>query len=171
MSDPQHLPPPASAPPVAPYSGPYAAPYLPPVHPQYASAVAPPARSSNALGIVAVIVAGVAAMTPIPAALAAFRIGAGTAAQLVDLPPTSGFDLSILTPVRDWVLLGELSWWIGTALGIWALVQGIVAVVRDRGRVAGIVAVVVAVLAPIIFAAATVLALSAGLGAGVGTGV
>ena len=187
MSDPQHpvrpaSPPPASqpppshpaapsAPPVAPYSGPYAAPYLPPVHPQYASAVAPPARTSNALGIVAVIVAGVAAMTPIPAAVAAFRIGAGTGAQLVDRPPASDFDLSILTPVRDWVLLGELSFWIGTVLGVWALVQGIVAIVRNRGRIAGIVAAVIAVLAPIVFAVATVLALSAGMGAGVDTGV
>ena len=178
MSDPQHPvtpashpPPSRSAPPVAPYSGPHAAPYLPPVHPQYASAVAPPARPSNAIGIVAVIVAGLAAITPIPAALAAFRIGAVTGAQLVDLPPTSNFDLTILTPVRDWVLLGELSFWIGTALGIWALVQGIVAMARNRGRVAGIVAVVIAVLAPIVFVASTVLALSAGMGAGVDTGV
>lgn len=166
--------PPASqpaAPPVAPYSGPYVAPHLPPVHPQYASAVAPPARSSSAIGIVAVIVAGVAAMTPIPAAVAAFRIGAGAGARLVDPAPASGFDLSILTPVRDWVLLAELSFWIGTVLGIWAVVQGIVAIVRDRGRIAGIVAVVIAVLAAVVFAVATVFALSAGMGAGIDTGV
>src|SRR5690606_20309150 len=83
VSDPQHPVPPAphptaphptaphpTAPPVAPYSGPYAAPYLPPVHPQYAASVAPPERRSNTLGIVAVIAAGLAAITPILAALA-----------------------------------------------------------------------------------------------------
>lgn len=179
MSDPQHPVPPAphppgpppTAPPVAPYSGPYAAPYLAPVHPQYASAVAPPARASNMLGIVAVIVAGLAAITPILAAVAAFRIGADTGARLVDRPPASEFDLSILSPVRDWVLVGELSFWIGTVLGIWAIVQGIVAIARNRGRAPGVVAVVVAVLAPIVFAVATVLALGAGIEAGGFTGV
>lgn len=117
------------------------------------------------------IVAGLAAITPILAAVAAFRIGAGTGARLVDRPPASEFDLSILSPVRDWVLVGELSFWIGTVLGIWAIVQGIVAIARNRGRAPGVVAVVVAVLAPIVFAVATVLALGAGIEAGGFTGV
>jgi hypothetical protein len=158
-----HPPSAATAPPVAPYSGPYAAPYVAPVHPQYAAAITSPARRSNTLGIVAVIAAGLAALTPITAALAAARIGAGTAAQLAGLPLRSDLDLHILTPVRDWVLLGELSFWAGTALGIWALVQGIVAIARKRGRVAGVVAVVVAVLAPVVFALAAFLAFSAGV--------
>ncbi|MFZ7087317.1 DUF4064 domain-containing protein [Curtobacterium sp. RRHDQ10] len=40
---------------------------------------------------------------------------------------------------------------IGTLFGIWAIVQGIIAAVKARGRAAGIVAIVLAVLGPIAF--------------------
>jgi len=40
---------------------------------------------------------------------------------------------------------------IGTGFGIWAIVQGIIAAVRNRGRALGIVAIVLAVVAPIVF--------------------
>lgn len=45
------------------------------------------------------------------------------------------------------VLLGG----IGTAFGIWAIIQGIIAAVKGRGRLAGIIAIVLAVLGPIAF--------------------
>lgn len=45
------------------------------------------------------------------------------------------------------VLLGG----IGTAFGIWAIIQGIIAAVKGKGRLAGIIAIVLAVLGPIAF--------------------
>ena len=46
------------------------------------------------------------------------------------------------------VLIAEIAVWAGSALGIWALVQGVIAVVRRRGRGAGIAAIAISVLAP-----------------------
>lgn len=155
------------APAVPPYSGPYAAPYVAPVHPQYAAVLTPAApRRSAALGIVALIAAGLAALTPVVAAIAAFQIGLGAGKGVASRPVTATWDWSILTPVRDWVLLGEASFWVGTALGVWAIVQGIIAIVRRSGRIAGIVAVVIAMLAPIVFGLATWISLAGGLEAG-----
>ena len=39
---------------------------------------------------------------------------------------------------------------LGTLVGIWALVQGIVAVATDRGRSVGVIAIVLAALAPVL---------------------
>jgi hypothetical protein len=39
---------------------------------------------------------------------------------------------------------------IGSVLGLWALIQGIVAAARNRGRAFGVLAIVFAVLAPIL---------------------
>jgi len=39
---------------------------------------------------------------------------------------------------------------IGTVLGLWALVQGIIAIVTKRGRAFGVVAVILAVLGPVV---------------------
>jgi hypothetical protein len=80
------------------------------------------------------------------------------------------FDWSILTPVRDWVLMGEIAFWAGTAIGIWALVQGIVAIATRRGRGAGIAAVVIAAVGPLIFGAVVQGFLTAGFAAGSGIG-
>ena len=72
--------------------------------------------------------------------------------------------------MRDQVLLGEIAFWLGTLLGTWALVQGMVALSRRRGRGYGIAAVVVAVLAPAVFAVVTWIALVAGLASGASLG-
>lgn len=146
---------------------PYAAPYTAPVDPRFGAVLAsPPARRSPTLGIVAVIVSGLAALTVVVAAIAAFQIGLGSGAEIAMRPNAATWDMSLLTPVREWVLAGEMSFWIGTALGLWALVQGIVAIVTRRGRPAGIVAVIVAIIAPIFFGFAVWLSLVAGIGAG-----
>jgi hypothetical protein len=158
---------------VAPYAGPYAAtapyaaPYTAPVSPQYGAALtAPPARRSPLLGVIALIAAGIACLTPLVAAGAAIPIGVGLGKVVALGPDTADWDWSILTPVRDWVLAGELSFWIGTALGLWALIQGIVAIVSRRGRIAAIVAVALAVIAPVVFGVAVWLSLAAGIAAG-----
>ena len=102
--------------------------------------------------------------------IAAYGIGIGTGRSIALQPMDVDFDWSILTPVRDWVLLGEIAFWAGTILGTWALVQGIVAIVTDRGRAAGIAAVVIAVFAPIAFVIAVNVFLGVGFAAGSGVG-
>jgi hypothetical protein len=132
---------------------------------------AAPARRGRGLGRTALVLALVAVIgAGIAGAIAGFRIGVGAGARLAYLPAEGGWNWSILTPVRDWVLLGEVSFWIGTVLGVWALVQGIVATVAGRGRALGIAAIVVAALGPFVFGGVVQGFLSAGLAAGTGIG-
>lgn len=173
MSDAQpprgHPGPPPPVPPyrpAAPASAPYTAPYIHAQHPQYARAVTYSAPPSRTLGIVALVLALTALIvTPLVAAVAAFRIGVGTGAQLGSSTGTA-FDWSILSPVRDWALLGEIAFWAGTVLGTWALIQGIVAIVKRQGRGRGIAAVVIAVVAPAVFAFVAWISLVMGLASG-----
>lgn len=131
----------------------------------------PPVRRSSVLGVVALVLSLVATLgAGLLGAIAAFNIGVGAGRGLANLPSDGSFDWSILTPVRDWVLLGEVSFWIGTALGVWALAQGIVATVTARGRAAGIAAIVVAGIGPIVFGVVVQGMLSAGLAAGSSVG-
>ena len=104
------------------------------------------------------------------AALASFNIGLGTGREIAMRALDADFDWSILSPVRDWVLLGEVSFWAGTVLGITALVLGIVAIVTRRGRGTGIAAVVIAALGPVAFGAVVQGFLTAGFAAGSGVG-
>jgi hypothetical protein len=78
--------------------------------------------------------------------------GIGSSTDLASLESrVAADDLSILTPVRDLVLWVEITTWTATALGIWALVQGIVAIARRRGRGPGIAAVVIAAIGPFVY--------------------
>ena len=120
--------------------------------------------SSDLIALVATVGASISG------AIASYRIGLGAGREITARTFDADFDWSILTPVRDWVLLGEVSFWAGTALGVWALVQGIVAIVTARGRGAGIAAVIVAALGPIAFGAVVQGFLTAGLAAGTGMG-
>jgi hypothetical protein len=120
-------------------------------------------QRSSTLGVIA-LVASLAAtvLTPIVAIIAAVSIGAGLGGQTLLSDEWTSGDLSILSPVREWVLVGELAFWAGTLLGIWAIVQGIVAIVRRAGRAQGIVAVVLAAVGPVVFAVAVQLSLTFG---------
>lgn len=113
----------------------------------------PPARpSSSTLGVVALVVALVATVVAsLVGALAAVQIGPVLGPMMRVVEVGGSPDLRFLTPVRSWVLLAEIAFWVGTALGIWALVQGIVAIVRRSGTGFGIAAVIVAVLGPVVF--------------------
>ncbi|TQJ31652.1 hypothetical protein [Microbacterium sp. SLBN-146] len=167
MSDPS-TPRPSYAPPagyVAPtgFPAPYATPGVPSPAASPFAAPAPP--RSSMLGVVALL-ASVAAtvLSPIIATVAAVGIGAGLGRQNLSLDEWTGGDLSVLSPVRDWVLLGEVAFWAGTLLGVWALVQGIVAITRRAGRVQGIIAVVLAAIGPVVFAIAVQVSLTLGYG-------
>ncbi len=71
---------------------------------------------------------------------------------------------------RDWVLLAESAFWVGTALGVWALAQGIIAMVKGRGRGLAIAAVAIAVIGPIAFFVVLQVFLAAGYAAGSSVG-
>lgn len=172
MSDPQH--PPYVAPPA-----PYAAPYAAPQHPQFAQYVAEPpaAPRGRAVGVVALVLALVALIvTPIVGAVSAFAVGAAygtgmngafTAADA----DTAEIDWSLLSPARDALLWGEIAFWAGTALGVWAIAQGIVAIVKRRGRGPGIAAVAAAAVAFFVFGIAAFMAFVGGLTTTVPLGV
>jgi len=123
-----------------------------------------PGRVALLLSLLATAGAGLVA------AIASFNIGLGAGREVASGPFDAGFDWSFLTPVREWVLMGEIAFWAGTVLGIWALVQGIVAIATRRGRGAGIAAVVIAAVGPFVFAAVVQGFLTAGLAAGTGIG-
>lgn len=155
-----YTPPPGYAPPTG---------YLPPTGFAPGSGWAPsppkPARGA-ALGLTAFLVSlGAAVLAPAAGAIGGYFIGAGTGERLMAGTLGTNFDWSLLSPVRDWVLLAEIGFWAGTALGIWAIVQGIVAIARRAGRGWGIAAVVVAALGPIIFGLTLQALIVAGLAA------
>jgi hypothetical protein len=58
---------------------------------------------------------------------------------------------------------GLVQGFLGTALGIWALVQGIVAVATRRGRAYGVVAIVLAGLGPLVTLGVTLLTVAVNL--------
>ena len=148
--------------------------YAPPPQgygPYVPSAAAPPVRRGAGLGVVAFVLAVVAALgATVVGCLAGFNIGLGTGREIALRPMDIDFDWSILTPVREWVLWGEIAFWAGTVLGTWALVQGIIAIVKDRGRGWGVAAVVIAVIGPIAFAVGVQGFLAAGFASGASIG-
>ena len=134
--------------------------------PAYGGPLPTPARVRTT-GIVALAVGLLALVgSTLVVSVAAFQIGLGAGRGLASRPLSADFDWSILSPVRTWVLVGEISFWAGTVLGLWALIQGVIAIVTDRGRGAGIAAVALAAAAPIVFALALNLFLDMGLAAG-----
>ncbi|MCW3491824.1 hypothetical protein [Microbacterium sp. SSM24] len=131
----------------------------------YGQAAARPTR--RGLGVVALVVAVIATVgAALVAAVAAFSIGLGTGREIALMPSGSDFEWAVLTPVRDSVLLAEVAFWVGTALGLWALVQGVIALVKDRGRGFAIAAVVIAALGPVVFFVVLQGFLTAGYAAG-----
>ncbi len=190
MTDPQ-LPPPSGAEPFAPPAPPVAPPYATtPNAPAAAYPAAPPGayqvpvggyaspagtytapdttvRPSGLFGTIALVLSLLAAVVaPIIAGIAAFEIGRVLPQGVTT---STAEDLSVLSPARDQVLWAELSFWIGTILGITAIVLGIIAIAKRRGRGTGIAAVVVAVLGAVIFFIVLVGALAAGSATGFAT--
>lgn len=165
MSLPPPPPPPPPAPPADP--APFAAPYAPPRHPQFGASLEAATAPRRALGVVAMCLGLAAALLPwIVVTVAAFQIGLGAGKGIAELPVQTQPDLSLLSGVRDWVLLAEVAFWAGTVLGVWALVQGIVAIVQQRGRTAGILAIVAAALGAVLYAVAAAGGITAGMSAG-----
>jgi len=121
-------------------------------------------RPSAVLGVVALVLSLVAAVVPaILVGISAFEIGRVLPQGVTT---TTSDDLSLLSPARDQVLWAELSFWLGTILGIAAIVLGIIAIAKKKDRGAGIAALVVAVVGVVLFFIVLVTALAAGSTAG-----
>jgi hypothetical protein len=132
--------------------------------PSYATA---PAARGRAIGLVALILALVAVVgSSVVGAIAGTSAGLALGPDLVYAPLDYSNDLSVFSPVRGWVLLGEVAFWVGTVLGTWALIQGIIAAVKGRGRATGIAAIVIATIGPLVFFTVTWGALAVGIAAG-----
>lgn len=129
-----------------------------------------PARSA-ALGLTAFLLSmGAAVLAPAAAGIGGYAIGAGTGERLMAGTLGTDFDWSLLSPVREWVLLVEVGFWAGTVVGVWAIVQGIIAIARRAGRGWGIAAVVCAAVGPVIFGLTLQAVIVAGLAASASTG-
>lgn len=124
----------------------------------------PPAEHhGRPLGVWALVLALVAAVLASAAAgFLAFRIARGAGPAVLDADPAT-IDWRVLSPVRDLVLAGEITFWAATVLGVAAVVLGIVATVRRAGRGRGIAAIVIGVLGPLVFGVFVVVALIAGV--------
>ncbi|WP_309102430.1 hypothetical protein [Microbacterium sp.] len=117
------------------------------------------------VGILALILALAAAvLTPVVGGLTAYEIGRRIPAALTYVSDVDS--LGFLSPARDQVLWAEVSFWVGTLLGVAAIILGIVAIRQRQGRGQGIAALVVAVIAPMIFFVVLGIALSAGAATG-----
>lgn len=149
MSDP--LVPPVPPVPQAPPPGAYRVPVGGFQTPVGGYVVPPPVPPSRALGAAALVASLLAAVvTPLIAGVLALRIGLVVAVD--DLVGEAGdLVVSALSPARTETLWAEIVFWLGTALGLFALVAGIIAVARRRGRGMGIAAIVIAALGPAIF--------------------
>lgn len=166
MSEPFVPPPVPPAPPLTqpPPPGAYRVPvggYQAPVGGYSAPPATAPSRATGALSLAAALIAAV--VTPIVAGLLALQIGLVVSAN--DLISEAGdVEIAALSPVRTETLWAEIMFWLGTALGLFALLGGIIAVARKRGRGMGIAAIVVAALGPALFFLAVMLMYGIGNG-------
>lgn len=112
------------------------------------SAQRPPTRRPGGIALVAALLAAIAA--PVAAGLLALRIGTIAPLERV-FSPTGAIIWTALSSARTEVLWVEILFWTATALGILAIVLGIVAAARGRGRGLGITAVILAVIGPVGF--------------------
>lgn len=145
--------------------GPYGSPWPATPHPAPA-APATSAPRTKSLGLIALLIAaGGIGLAVILAGIAGARIGEPFLMAAENSGPDGALDLAYFSGVRGWVLLGEVAFWLGTITGIWALVQGIIALVQGRGRGAAIGAVIIAILGPALFFVVLVLAMALGYAA------
>lgn len=113
----------------------------------YGSAPIAPAQSKK-LGFVAMVLGlGVFVGSILASVLMGFA-----AAQFAVLGP-NGFNVNLRldspNPVESTLaVLAFVHVFVGTALGLWAITQGIVAIATRRGRAFGVIAIVAAFLAP-----------------------
>lgn len=163
MSDPS-IPPPVPPVPQAPPPGAYRVPvggYQAPVGGYALPSPLRPSPATGAMSLVAALVAAIVA--PVIAGVLALQIG--LVVSMDELVSATGeLVIAALSPARTQTLWAEIMFWLGTALGLFAIVGGIIAVTRRRGRGMGIAAIVIAALGPGIFFLAVTLMYGVGNG-------
>lgn len=108
-------------------------------------ATTPHSRRLGAIALIAALVAAIVA--PLASGMVALQIGGRV--LMSDLFTASGdLVLAALSPVRTPVLWVEVLFWSGTVSGTVAIVLGIMAAAKKRGRGMGITAIVLAALGP-----------------------
>lgn len=123
-----------------------------------------PQASGGFLGVLALILGAIAAIAiPIVAGIAGFEIGVRVPSGIDTNDPDL---LRTLSPARTQVLWAEISFWVGTALGIAAIVVGILSIVKKQRRGLGITGLVLAVLGSGIFWLVMLITLSLGTATG-----
>jgi hypothetical protein len=118
---------------------------------------------SKTLGLVAFLVALVVIVGTV---VASTLIGHAAAPYAYHGATSLGYNLDIGSSrpgESSLAILNLLEFGLGTVLGIWALVQGIVATATRRGRGFGIAAIVLAALGPIVAFSVTLGSLAASL--------
>lgn len=124
-----------------------------------------PSAPGGFLGILALILGGIAAIgVPIIAGIAGFEIGVRIPSGIDTTDPDL---LSALSPARTQVLWAEISFWVGTVIGIAAIVVGIIAIRKKQRRALGIVGLILAVLGAGFFWIVLVVTVSAGTATGI----
>jgi len=108
-------------------------------------------KPSRALGATALVASLVASLV-LPIVAGALCLQIGMLVPVQELMTDAGeFVVAALSPARTETLWAEICFWAATALGLYAVIGGIVAIVRRRGRGLGIAALVIAALGPAIF--------------------
>lgn len=138
---PPQAPPGAYGVPVGGYSAPMGAYAVPPSTP-------PAPRTLGALALVASLIALL--VIPVVGAILAFQIGEGVPVEAL-FTLDGDVNWAALAPVRTLVLWSEILFWVGTAIGVLAIVLGVIAAVRKRGRGLGIAGAIIAVFGPVAF--------------------
>lgn len=146
---------------------PYAAAAAPSSAPTWQSYDEPPAKKKT-VGVIAFLVAVLALVAGIVSGVMLGTVFGGSEAfrNSLENGGTTPSDSEIIALSSSAGALGaSVLFYVGTGLGIWAIVQGIVAAVTKRGRAWGVWAIVVAVVASIAFFIAMIAALVSASGA------
>lgn len=123
----------------------------------------PQALRPRALGVVAMI-AGIAVFVLSPIASVFIGIAAGPVATATE--NSFSFSADTASPNPAIAILGVsvlLHIGLGSVIGVWSIVQGIIAVATKRGRAYGVVAIVLAAVAPILSFIVYTIAIAASL--------
>jgi hypothetical protein len=108
----------------------------------------PEAAKPRTLGLVACIGAIVVFVLSVAASVTAGVIAGEAADPYATFEQDMAAPLSTVDVQLGSIILLQLT--VGTVIGVWALVQGIFAVVLKRGRAYGVAAIAVAVCAPVV---------------------
>ena len=120
------------------------------------------ARRNHGLGLFALVLAVAVIVGTV---IASIVIGSAGGQFATDRTANSfSYDLSGDSEVAQMLALATgWQYIIGTVLGVWAIVQAIVAIAKNRGRLFGLLAIVIAVPGPLVSVVVTLLAASQNL--------